>query len=83
MADAAMFRSGMRACGLGVTDFAELFDVPISNVRTWRKRGAPEHIMQKLGDLYFSISETDCKDMKLPDGCWSMVNFLMNYRHHV
>lgn len=81
MADAAMFRAGLRACGMSVVDYAEHFEVPISHVRLWKKRGAPEAEMQRLAQLHFDITETDCGSVRMPQACWDMVNFLMNYRH--
>ena len=81
MADAAMFRAGLRACGMSVSEYSEHFGVPIGQVRTWKKRGAPEAEMSRLARLYFDITETDLGGAELPRGCWEMANFLIGYRH--
>ena len=81
MADAAMFRAGLRACGMSVSEYADHFGLPIGLVRTWKKRGAPEAEMSRLARLYFDITETDMADAAVPQGCWDMVAFLDGYRN--
>ena len=81
MAAAAMFRAGLRACGMSVSEYSDHFGVPVGQVRTWKKRGAPAAEMSRLARLYFDITETDMADAAVPQGCWDMVAFLDGYRN--
>lgn len=73
MAEAAMFRAGMRVIGMSVPEFARHFGYPISTVRTWKRRGCPDDVMHYMGMFHMQMFRDDATSMRMPDGSrWAL-----------
>ena len=76
MATAALFRAGIRACGMNLTEFSGHFGYPIKDASLWKKRGAPDEVMEKLGLFHKHLMQYGSEnDYRLPDGCRGVLAF--------
>lgn len=78
MAHDVIFKSAMRACGMGVIETSTYLNVPIGLVSTWKRRGAPKWAMLRLRELYLRVSSTaDVIPVEgMADGSIHMIEFL-------